>query len=1175
MIVASSPDTAVAPERVDRRSGPSPEIRAELTARFLNDSPVAEVSHVVLGLTVAGLLVGIHSSAGLALWLAMLLTATAIRYRVRRRLAQRPTMPATLSLAVYLSIVAVGFTWAAGATALVQADQGTTLHLVMIVECGLAAAATSTFVTNTAAFRVFVASIFLPLIVGILRLGLTRASLTSALLVVVFGAVMAALNRRGHDSVVRSLELQHDLERSRTSAVAQRASAEEAEVTIRESEQRLFQLVESMPVGVIVVDAHGDLYYGNAAAQAIGGPGLRGTPTPADLEQIYPVFVPGTNQAYPRERLPAGRALSGESVVDQFEVLGPGGRRLIEARGSPIRDRAGDVVYGVAVMSDLSERQEGEARRSALTAVLQLTADATSEWGLLEDVLPLLNERFGFALSEMWTVDADAGLIRRMGSSHRGTDALIAAFDRSSTNLTLPSGVGLAGSVWKSSQPIWRNRLVADDKMFIREGGAVEANLRTAVAVPVFVAGVLNGALVLFSTDAREPDGAVTDTLMAIGAQVGGAIGRRRADAVLRAAEDRYRQLFDASSDMMWEVDLGGRWKFVNAASRRIYGIAPGDLIGKLFSDRADGDHTQADAAMFARLSHGEVITEYETGHCDATGAAKAISTSAAPIRDGSGQIVGFHGILRDVGDRAAARDALRAARDTAEQAAAAKSAFLANMSHEIRTPMNGVLGFVELLLDSNLDEEQRRAVELIATSGRGLLEVINEILDYSKIEANQLEIETTEVDLHALVTSTVKIAAAGIDSRRVAIVTDIGPDVPGHIVGDPTRLRQVLTNLISNAVKFTHAGEIVVSVEHVASESNVARLRFVVRDTGIGMSAETAAAIFEPFRQADSSTTRRYGGTGLGLTISRRLVELMGGTLEVSSEVGVGSRFSFELTVPVATEPAAVPAAHARKTIQLVSRPLRILVAEDNRINQAVARANLGRRGHSVDVVADGRAAVEAVMGTDYDVVLMDVQMPELDGLEATREIRARRPLPRPRIIALTANALAGERERCLAAGMDGYLSKPYLPADLFAIVEGDTGAASDDAVPPTPTPRTTGAPVDLDGLRSEMRAAGIEDSVPILLGLFLRDGAEGIAAIVAAADAGDLPALSRAAHAMKSASGTVRATHLASLLGTIEGDARAGLQGAMSQVSGIVAEHDLVRKWLDAPGRAGSPVA
>jgi PAS domain S-box-containing protein len=1170
MILAPSPDTAVAPERGDRRSGHSPEIRAELTARFVNDSPVAEVSHVVLGLTVAALLVGLYSSSALGLWVASLVAATTVRFRVRRRLARIPIVPATLTFAVYLTIVVVGLVWAAGAAAIVEGDQGARLHLVMIVECGLAAAATSTFVTNPAAFRAFVASLFIPLIVVILRHGLTRASLTSALLVVVFGAVMAALNRRGHDSLVRSIELQHALERSRASAIEQRASAEEAETAIRESERRLFQLVESMPVGVVVVDVHGDLFYGNAAAQAIGGPGLRGNPTAADLEQIYPVFVPGTNQAYPRERLPAGRALRGESVADQFEVVGPSGRRLIEVHGSPIRDRAGDVVYGVAVMSDLSERQQGEDRRSALTAVLQLTADATSEWALLEDVLPLLNERFGFVLSEMWTVDANAGLIRRMGSSHRGKDALIAAFDRASTNLTLLPGVGLAGSVWKSSEPIWRNRLVADDKVFIREGGAVEANLRTAVAVPIFVAGVLNGALVLFSTDAREPDRAVSDTLMAIGAQVGGAIGRRRADAVLRAAEDRYRQLFDASSDMMWEVDLDGRWKFVNAASRRIYGIAPEDLIGQLFSDRADGDHTQADDAMFARLSRGEVITEYETGHCDATGTAKAISTSAAPIRDGSGQIVGFHGILRDVGDRAAARDALRAARDAAEQTAAAKSAFLANMSHEIRTPMNGVLGFVELLLDTNLDEEQRRAVELIATSGRGLLEVINEILDYSKIEANQLEIETTAVDLHELVTSTVKIAAAGIAEQRVVIVTDIGIDVPGHIVGDPTRLRQVLTNLTSNAVKFTHDGEIVVAVERIAGEPNVAHLRFVVRDTGIGMSTEAAAAIFEPFRQADSSTTRRYGGTGLGLTISRRLVELMGGSLEVWSEVGVGSRFSFELTVPVAAEPAAVPAARARRSIQLATRPLRILVAEDNRINQAVARAILGRRGHSVDVVADGRAAVEAVMAADYDVVLMDVQMPELDGLEATREIRARRPLPRPRIIALTANALAGERERCLAAGMDGYLSKPYAPADLFAIAEGGAGAVSDDAMPPATAPRTASAPVDLDGLRSELRAAGIEDSVPILLELFLRDGAEGIAAIVAAAGAGNLPALSRAAHALKSASGTVRATHLASLLGTIEVDARAGRQGATSQVPGIVAEHDLVRQWLDTPGKA-----
>lgn len=1296
------PDTAEVKKRIRGLAKNDPQIGATLTGTFLNEPPVAEISHIAGGLAVIVTLVGIYSLAWLGLWLALLVAATGLRLRLRQRWARTVPVPAKIPGSVYASIVLVGLVWATGAAPLVR-HSPETLHLVMIIECGLGAVATATFAGSVPAFRLFVASLFIPLIASILANGLTRGNLTSALFVVIFGVIMTALNRRAYFARVEALVLQQDLERSR-------AEAESGAVAVRENEQRLFQLLESMPVGVIVLDPHGVLYYGNAAAQAIGGPGLRGNPSPEDASRVYPVFIPGTDHRYPLERLPAARALSGQSVVDQYEVVGPNGRRLIEVHGSPIRDQTGAVVYGVAVLMDSSSRQQAEARRASMSAVLQVTAHATSESDLLDAVLPLLNERFGFVLSEKWAVDADAGVMRRIGSSHRGDDARVATFDRASVGLTLHAGEGLAGSVWKTSEPVWRNRLVAEDKVFIREGGAVEAGLRTAVAVPVYVAGILSGALVLFSTDARDPDAPVTETLAAIGAQVGGALGRLRADAVLRAAEDRYRQLVEASSDMVWETDLKGRWTFVNAAAWGIYGFAPKDLVGRYFSERIDPTRLDADRDIWVRMSGGESIQEYETIHRNAGGGPVVISTSAAPLRGPGGEITGFHGIARDVGERAAARAALLEARDAAQQAAAAKSAFLANMSHEIRTPMNGVLGITELLLDTDLDDEQRRAVDLIATSGRSLMEVINEVLDFSKIEADQLEIEITEFDLHELVESTVKIAAAGAAESSVEIVTDIGKDVPIRTAGDSTRLRQVLTNLIGNAVKFTHAGEIVISVERVASEASSGQLCFAVRDTGIGMSPESAVAIFEPFRQADSSTTRRYGGTGLGLTISRRLVELMGGKLDVSSELGVGSRFSFALSMGKAAERAAVatslltgvkvlvvddnttnqrvmsgmlsaagcvvhvaadaPAAlemlqraandghpfrvlvsdvqmpvmdgfglvsqlredpsiagtpvvlassgsrrgdlayanslgvaaylikpvsrrelaravqlalgvgaaagsgQPRASIQRATRVLRILLAEDNAINQEVAKALLARRGHSVDVVADGRAAVRAALAKDYDVVLMDLQMPELDGLDATREIRAERPGPGPRIIAVTANVLAGERERCLVGGMDGYLAKPFVSADLFAVVE-DNRLHHDDL--PTAVLETVAAttPIDLQRLLGEMREAGIEETVPILIKLFLRDGPERVAAIVAATKACDLHALARAAHAMKSSAGALRATRLTKLLSAVETAAKSGDSSTMSNIPGIVAEHDTVRRYLDSEAWKASPNA
>jgi two-component system, sensor histidine kinase and response regulator len=1273
---------------------PEADVRAELTGRFLTDSPLAELAHVVLGLTVTALGVGVYPLSMLGLWLAALVVASFIRYRVRAHYAKMPEPPAEVPGPVLATIILVGLVWSAGAMPILLEDVHDNIAYVMIVECGLAAAATFTFAATVAGFRAFIVSIYVPLLVGQLATGIDRYAITGAILIVVFGATMTALQRRGNAQLMRSLQIRHDLDRSRR--VAEAGQAE-----LRESEEQLFQFLESMPVGVVVLDKQGRLYFNNDAARRIAGPILEGRPDLAEMSTRTQAYVPGTQQVYATERSPTARALLGEMSIDQAEIVTPEGIRLIEMHGSPIRDRSGDVTYSVTVISDLSGRQTSDQRRAALNAVLSLTAEATSEEELTNQVLKLLNERFAFSLAELWMADAQSAMLRRVGSSRRNEDRRIAAFDEASGTLSFRRGEGLPGTVWKTGEPIWRKRSAEDDRTFLRPGGVVEAGLRTAVSVPVFVAGVARGALVLFTTDARDPDGPATETLMAIGAQVGGAIGRRRSDAAVRAAEERYRQLVEASSDLVWETDLEGRWSFLNAASQRIYGIAPSELIGRPFLDRSDPKQVQRDREMFSRLARGEIITEYETVHRTAADAPVVISTSGAPVRDASGTIVAFHGIIRDVADRAAARAALRAARDAAEQAAAAKSAFLANMSHEIRTPMNGVLGVAELLQGTALDAEQRRMVDLIATSGNALLTVINEILDFSKIEAQQLEIESVEFDLHELVESTVKLTASSAVESSVEIVTDVRSDVPMHVMGDPTRLRQVLSNLLGNALKFTHAGEVVTCVERIAGVGKMARIGFSVKDTGIGMSPETLAGIFEPFRQADSSTTRRYGGTGLGLSISRRLVELMGGTLTVASDEGRGSRFSFELFMPVVAAPAAAepvqlqgiralivddnttnqrvlgamlahegvrvqcessgdeglralrdagvagapfavlitdvqmpgmdgfelvrrvrdddalastrvvmatsgnrrgdaaraaelriaavvtkpvsrreltravqgalsgtarPGGESGQKIQPANRLLSVLIAEDNPINQEVARAMLTRRGHSVDVVENGRLAVEAAARNDYDVILMDIQMPELDGLDATKEIRKRRPAGRPRIVALTANVLPGERERCLANGMDAYLAKPFAARDLFEIVEGENALAT-SAVTSSASRPAGKKLIDLDELRADLRSAGIEESLPVLVRLFLRDGPGRVDAILKAVSSRSGPNMAAAAHAMKSAAGAVRASRLMGLLSSMERAAKAGeVAAAVGQADAVVEEHRAVREWLES---------
>lgn len=398
-----------------------------------------------------------------------------------------------------------------------------------------------------------------------------------------------------------------------------------------------------------------------------------------------------------------------------------------------------------------------------------------------------------------------------------------------------------------------------------------------------------------------------------------------------------------------------------------------------------------------------------------------------------------LNNIAAQIGQAMARRQAqrdLRVARDAAEAASRAKSDFLANMSHEVRTPMNGIIGMTGLALAASSTGEMREYMQVVKRSAESLLDIINDILDFSKIEAGKLAVETVDFDLRQTVREALLVMVPKAQEKGVALRIDFSADLSACVKGDPTRLRQVLLNLVSNAIKFTERGEVRVQLTRSTNPQGQSRVLFVVRDTGIGIAPDKLRSIFEAFTQADTSTTRKFGGTGLGLTISQRLVKLMGGELQVESRPGEGSTFRFELPF----EPGQLPA-EGRPVAAVAERStpaMRVLLVEDHPVNQMLATRLLEKWGHTVVLAQNGREALEWLAGGEvFDVVLMDMQMPEMGGIEATQRIRQleqARGGHRHAIVAMTANVMQGDRELCLNAGMDDYISKPIQQDELAA---------------------------------------------------------------------------------------------------------------------------------------------
>ncbi len=683
----------------------------------------------------------------------------------------------------------------------------------------------------------------------------------------------------------------------------------------------------------------------------------------------------------------------------------------------------------------------------------------------------------------------------------------------------------------------------------------------------------------------------------------------------LRESEERYRKLVQTAPEVIFSLSADGATiSSLNEAFETLSGWTCDRWLGRpLASLIHPQDLAHADARILQTL-RGESPPAFELRLLRRSGEYLDAELTMTRLVEGE-RVSGILGIAHDVGDRKRVQQALRAAKNAAEAASQAKSDFLANMSHEIRTPLNAIIGLTSLLLDGALKPEPASYVETIRSSGDTVLALINDILDFSKIESGMMELEEQPFSLKDCLTGPLDLVAAEAEAKGLELGCQLETSCPEVVVGDVTRLRQILVNLLSNAVKFTGKGEVQVTARcrgfaqgtnETTPGGDQLELELAVRDTGIGIAPDKMERIFQSFSQADASTSRKYGGTGLGLTISQRLAELMGGRIRAESEPGKGSTFFCTVRARRAGEDERPPAARkaGRKIDRHLGRrlPLRILVAEDNVVNQRVAQLLLRRMGYRADLAADGREVIDCLKRQRYDVVLMDVQMPHLDGLEATRLIHQRWPgEERPRIVATTAIARPGDQERCFAAGMDDFIGKPIRTDELQAalirggrargiqpatavagaideaVTEGTGTARAQPAAAPEARQRRRRAPetgertnegpkLQSEGLkvRTDLELLGPR-MLREIIDKFLDTAEQQEAAIRRAIDRNDPAALAIAAHGLKGSSATVGAARMAEICQQLERDGRDGsVAGAGERLAELRRELDRVSTFF-----------
>lgn len=794
---------------------------------------------------------------------------------------------------------------------------------------------------------------------------------------------------------------------------------QQVKTALRESQQRNLELFDNANDIIYTHDLEGNYTSTNKACEKITGYSI------AEAMQMNLSQIIAPEYAAVAKEVLDQKSKQSTSPAYEVEIIARDGQRvaleinsrLIFEDGSPVG------VHGIA--RDITERKVAAKEREVISEVIESVSLTQNLDELLASVHQSLKkllfaENFFIALYDKKT---------EMFSMEFFVDEHDA--------IPPPQKLEMSRTayVFRTGQP-----LVMDDELFATL--AAEGKVRSVgtppaswVGIPLATPAEIIGVLVCqHYTDRNAYSKRNLTFLSAVAGQIALAIERKLVEEKLRGSEEKYRTILDTLDDGYFEVDLKGNYLFLNDAFCRITGYSENELVGANYRKFFDPPLVQLLGETYHKIYRtGEPLKAFQYELTKKNDTKRFVEESVSLKRDSQGSPVAFMGIRRDCTDRKRAEQELEEARNVAIESARLKSEFLANMSHEIRTPMNGVIGMTGLLLDTELSEDQRDFAETIRSSGDALLTIINDILDFSKIEAGKLQFEILDFDLSSAVEGTVELLAERAREKKIEFASLIYSSVPTALRGDPGRLRQVLTNLVGNAIKFTEHGEVIVRAETESETDDVAVIRFTVSDSGIGITEAAQKNLFQAFTQADGSTTRKYGGTGLGLAISRQLVELMDGAIGVTSQAGKGSTFWF--TARFEKQPQ-----HAQvfQSTPAVLEGLRALIVDDNATNRKILSHQLTSWGMIHQEVDGGVRALEMLRtaaGRDaaYDLVILDLMMPAMDGFELARRIKADPVTASTHLVLLTSYGQRGDGAVARQAGVAAYLTKPVRQAQLF----------------------------------------------------------------------------------------------------------------------------------------------